>query len=77
VRNFGGGFEGFRKFLWMPAAFVLLPGIFFGYAAEALERDQRGCFLLFFCDLKRVARAPVSPDVDHVHPVLFRVRQTP
>jgi hypothetical protein len=47
VRNFGGGFGGIREFLWMPAAFVLLPGILFGYAAEALDGIRGDVFCYF------------------------------
>ncbi len=35
--RFQVGVGGVREFLWMPATLVLLPGILFGYAAEALD----------------------------------------
>jgi hypothetical protein len=37
LSRFQVGVEGVREFLWMPATFVLLPGILFGYAANELD----------------------------------------
>jgi hypothetical protein len=34
--RFEAGVGGFREFVWIPAMLVLLPGILFGYAADAL-----------------------------------------
>ncbi len=39
--RFQVGVGGVREFLWMPATLVLLPGILFGYAAEALDFGTR------------------------------------
>ena len=35
--RFQVGVGGIREFLWMPATLVLLPGILFGYVADALD----------------------------------------